>query len=518
MGLQGYQTKRNFKATPEPRGKVSRSRGSSFVVQKHAASHLHYDFRLELDGVLKSWAVTKGPSLVPREKRLAVEVEDHPLEYGTFEGTIPEGEYGGGAVMVWDRGRWTPEGDPHDGLAKGHLDFELDGEKLRGRWHLVRLRGNKRGKKRSDWLLIKAKDRAARERDDADILEQEPRSVMSGRLIEQIGDAGAVSKRSLRQRKDGARGRPATSSARSRARSRDDASRKRDDAVTLTHPDRVYWPDVGLTKQALAEYYTKVWKWIAPHVIERPLALLRCPDGIEQACFFQKQPWQGLRKSIAIHANPGIGGNKLLTIGEVDGLVALVQAGVLEIHVWGATIGDLDRPDRLIFDLDPGPDRTWSDLVVAATAIRERLEGEGLESFAKTTGGKGLHVVAPLRPKAEWDEVKAYARRLAQSLAKEAPELYTATAAKQARKGRIFIDYLRNGHGATSVAPYSTRARPGAPVSVPVGWDEIGSIRGDSFHVADTPRRLSRLKVDPWARFLTLRQALPGGRSGRTKG
>jgi bifunctional non-homologous end joining protein LigD len=358
--------------------------------------------------------VTKGPSLVPREKRLAVEVEDHPLDYATFEGTIPKDEYGAGSVIIWDRGTWTPEGDPHEGLQEGRLDFKLDGEKLRGRWHLVRMRGSGRGAKRNNWLLIKAKDEAAREPNDADILAQAPRSVISGRMIEEIGTGDARLKTSRGRRKAATYGRgAATSSSRSRTRSRDDGSPK--GAVTLTHPDRIYWPDAGLTKQALAEYYRKVWPRIAPHVTERPLAVLRCPGGIEETCFFQKQPWQGVHKSIAVHVNPGIGGNKLLTISDVDGLVAMVQAGVLEIHVWGATLADLDRPDRLIFDLDPGPDRAWSDLVV--------------ESFVKTTGGKGLHVVAPLRPKAVWDEVKAYARHVAETLSKEAPALYTATAA-----------------------------------------------------------------------------------------
>jgi bifunctional non-homologous end joining protein LigD len=192
MGLRAYRAKRDFERTREPRGgAVSAAAGHSFVVQKHAARRLHYDFRLELDGVLKSWAITRGPSLVPGEKRLAVEVEDHPLEYGTFEGTIPKGQYGGGSVIIWDRGTWEPEGDPHKGLAKGHLDFRLDGEKLKGRWHLVRM-APRHGEKRKNWLLIKATDEAARAASDPDILVGEPQSVVSGRDIDEVGEGDEV--------------------------------------------------------------------------------------------------------------------------------------------------------------------------------------------------------------------------------------------------------------------------------------------------------------------------------------
>ncbi len=187
VGLQVYRKKRKFDATPEPRGRTARGKGDSFVIQKHAARRLHYDLRLELDGVMKSWAVTRGPSLDPDEKRLAVEVEDHPIEYNSFEGTIPQGQYGGGTVMIWDRGRWHPEDDPHKGLQKGHLEFSLDGEKLHGRWHLVRMHG-RRGETKHPWLLIKAKDEAARGRNDPDILDQEPLSAVSGRSIAEIAE------------------------------------------------------------------------------------------------------------------------------------------------------------------------------------------------------------------------------------------------------------------------------------------------------------------------------------------
>jgi bifunctional non-homologous end joining protein LigD len=183
-GLSRYHAKRRFGVTAEPRGKLGK-RGNTFVIQKHDATQLHYDLRLQLDGVMKSWAVTRGPSLVPGEKRLAVQVEDHPIDYNKFEGTIPKGEYGGGTVMVWDRGRWAPEGDPHRGLAKGHLAFHLNGEKLHGGWHLVRMR-RRPNEKRDNWLLIKQHDDAAREPGDKDILVQKPRSVKTGRTLDEI--------------------------------------------------------------------------------------------------------------------------------------------------------------------------------------------------------------------------------------------------------------------------------------------------------------------------------------------
>jgi bifunctional non-homologous end joining protein LigD len=848
--------KRDFSKTREPRGARAKGRGDAFVIQKHAARRLHYDFRLELDGVLKSWAVTKGPSLVPGEKRLAVEVEDHPIDYQDFEGTIPKGQYGGGTVLVWDRGTWMPRGDPHEGLAKGKLDFELAGDKLKGVWHLVRLR-TRAGEKRNNWLLIKGRDADARERGDPDILEERPQSVLSGRTIEEIaadkkskvwtsnraqdggtetpakaakratrankqtkadeqgrtpapavvpldvaklknarkapmldfvepclatleakppkgrgwvheikfdgyriearidkgkvklftrsgldwtgkfgkrvlaaladlpvrqalidgelvveGEAGAsdfaalqaalsegktdrfafyvfdllyadgydlrgvalterkgalrallprgegpvrlsedfdtegeivlenacrlslegiVSKRSDAPYRSGRNrdwikskclhrqefviagyvpsttganaigslvlgvyqngklvhvGRVGTGFSAKVARElwsllekrRSDqppfedkltADERRDvrwvkpeqvaevefrswtgahilrhasfrglrgdkpaaevvreDAgaaipapksasgksfgVKLTHPDRIYWPDAGVTKQGLAEYYADVWKWMAPHLVARPLALVRCPDGIGAKCFFQKAAWKGIHRSVSVLRNPGEGGDEVLAIHDLDGLVALVQAGVLEIHPWGSTVDDLDRPDRIIFDLDPGPDIAWAELVRAAQEVRERLRAAGLESFVKTTGGKGVHVVAPIEPIARWDEVKPWTRAIAEAMAADSPDRYLTKMSKRLRSGHIFVDYLRNGRGATAVAAYSTRSRPGAPVSTPLTWDELGpDVRGAHFRVDNLPSRLAHLKSDPWSGFFKIKQRLP---------
>lgn len=859
-GLKTYRAKRHFGVTAEPKGKLARKRGNAFVIQKHAARRLHYDLRLELDGVMKSWAVTRGPSLVPGEKRLAVEVEDHPIAYNKFEGTIPQGEYGGGTVMIWDRGHWQPEIDPHKGLAKGHLAFTLDGEKLHGGWHLVRMHPRP-NEKRNNWLLIKQHDDAERSANDEDILEEEPLSVVSGRTMDEIAkgpkkewrtnrakgaakagkqpshvakaaprksrpalirplrktaslverndhpalkaplpafvppslatlsdkppDSGnwvheikfdgyrlqarldrgkvklltrkgldwtkrfpaiadAIAKLPVRnalvdgevvvESNDGissfsllqqdlkeerhdrmafyafdllhlddadlktlplvARkealakllkgqsprghlrlsesltepgatllrhackmglegivskvanapyqsgrghdwiktkcsgrqelvvvglvpstadahavgalvlgfyeagtlryaGRTGTGFTRETARSlyrklkaiettkppfepipveergarkpiwvepktvvevdfhgwthsdrvrqasfqgvredkkakdvvrekatvvadqaepmkRGTAIRKNDvsiEGVHLTHPDRIYWDDVGVTKRDLADFYVQVWKWMRPHLVARPIALLRCPEGASGQCFFQKHARAGIPTQ-HLHLVPEKG-DKIISVDGLDGLIALAQGGVLEIHTRGTTIDDRERADRLVFDLDPGPGTEWKDIVSAARDVRERLEGIKLKSFLKTSGGKGLHVVLPIKP-TPWEEAKTFAKTVAEAMEADEPERYVSSATKAKRNKRIFIDYLRNSREATAVAPYSTRARPGAPVSVPIDWSELGALKAaNQYTVQNLMQRLSRLRKDPWATIGRISQPLP---------
>ena len=842
MALDTYRKKRDFSRTPEPSGEPKRSRrrraaGNSFVVQKHDARRLHYDFRLEMDGALKSWAVTRGPSLVPAEKRLAVHVEDHPLDYGDFEGTIPKGEYGGGTVIVWDRGTWKPVGDAEKGLAKGHLEFELAGEKLAGRWHLIRMARKPRDR-RDNWLLIKGDDAHARTTDDPDILEERPESVKTGRqvadvagedpgwssktgrivkatkadapaegvrikgakkaampdfvppqlatlkpqapdgpgwvheikfdgyrlqarldggkanlltrggldwtgkfgkavpkalaalpakqaiidgelVVEASGGAsdfsalqadlsagrsdrfafyafdllyldgqdlreaplterkaalarllegappelhysehfeengemvlrhacrlsleGVVSKRANGKYRSG-RGRdwikskcgnrqelviggyvPSSTSARaigslvlgvhedggfrhagrvgtgfSRVVAEDlyerlkrlerdsspfadrlDATARRGvhfvepelvaevefrdwtsdgilrhaafrglredkpaaevvredeagptaktparakPAVTLTHPDRVYWKDAGVTKEGLASYYAQVWRFMAPYVESRPLALLRCPGGTAAKCFFQKHAWQGISREILIATDPldEEGDNSLLAIDSLDGLIGLVQGAALEIHGWQARLADLERPDQMVIDLDPGDGVAWSAMLDAAREVRARLEAAKLAAFVKTTGGKGLHVVAPLQPRAGWDDVKGFARDLAAAMAADDPKRFIAKAAKAERKGKIFVDYLRNGRGATAIVPYSTRARAGATVAMPLGWDELEpSVGSGHFTVGNAIARLDNLAADPWDDFRRAARPLEAAKKGAGKG
>ncbi|MGO7131781.1 non-homologous end-joining DNA ligase [Rhizobium leguminosarum] len=275
--------------------------------------------------------------------------------------------------------------------------------------------------------------------------------------------------------------------------------------VSLTHPDRLYWPDEGVTKQALADYYAAVWPFMAPYVVNRPLALLRLPDGIKgHQRFFQKHAWKGMNPHIEEIADPqDADGEKLLRIGDFNGLVALVQSAVLEIHPWGATADNWERPDMVTMDLDPGEDVTWSAVIAAALELKSRLEARGLPAFVKTSGGKGLHVVTPLAPKAGWAEVKDFAHSLAESMSADAPDKYLATATKAKRGGHIYIDYLRNGRGNTAVAAYSTRARSGAPVSMPLDWSELNEVSGPAaFTLANVPQRLeTRPKDHPWGNF-----------------
>ena len=278
-------------------------------------------------------------------------------------------------------------------------------------------------------------------------------------------------------------------------------------AVTLTHPDRVYWSDVGVTKCDVAEYYDKVWKWMRPHVVGRVLALVRCPEGVFGHCFFQKHARTGIPTDFLRMVPED--SDKVISIDDFDGLIALVQGGALEIHIRGSTIDHLGSADRLVFDLDPGPGMEFADVVEGARDVRERLKRVKLKSFVKTTGGKGLHVVVPIKPE-PWDIAKDFCHQVALSMERDDPGRYLATSTKARRHNRIFVDYLRNSREATAIAAYSTRARSGAPVSAPVDWSELGSLRSaNQYTVLNLPARLARLRKDPWASIGRIKQALP---------
>ncbi|TIO74212.1 MAG: DNA ligase D [Mesorhizobium sp.] len=838
-GLEQYHAKRDFRKTAEPAGKVSRHKkneaGGIFVVQKHAATRLHYDFRLEHDGVLWSWAVTRGPSLDPHEKRLAVHVEDHPIDYASFEGTIPKGEYGGGSVIVWDDGRWVPEGDPAQAMKKGHINFELEGHKLHGRWHLVRLKPRP-GEKRDNWLLIKSDDAAARPGED--VLKDEPQSVRSGLTVEEVGEGkaakgekpkvwhsnkpaagkaraghakrlefiepqlatleknapsgddwlhevkfdgyrmqaqiagsdvrlltragldwtkkfegpviaalaglkcrdavidgeivvladsgvssfpllqadlsarradrfvyyvfdlmrldgedlrreplverkqalaellggqpedsalrfsdhfsepgkvilqhvcrmgleGVVSKRAdapyrsgrgltwvkskctLRQEfviggylpsdKTGrglrsllvgyheggklryagrvgtgfsgkvmtdlkkkldrltAKDSPfsaavpkgkgliwvkpelvgevefrswtsdriirhasfqglredkpaeevvqekpkrADGKAVSEARSGSGKPAPKTStgttmtSIKLSHPDKLLWPDEKVSKQDLLDHYALVWPRMEPFVVDRPLALVRAPDGIHGQRFFQKHASPGMSDKIARMKDP-TDGEEILFIKDFDGLAALVQYGVVEVHIWGSTVDELEKPDQIIFDLDPDEGVDVKRLREAALDIHKRLDELSLPNLVKTSGGKGYHVLVPLKPSADWDEVKDFAHDFARALEQASPDRYTATLSKKARRGKIFVDYLRNGRGSTTVAPYSSRAKKGATVSMPVTWPELEKgLAPNAFPLGDATTLSELKKADPWADFFKLGKVLKRG-------
>ncbi len=278
--------------------------------------------------------------------------------------------------------------------------------------------------------------------------------------------------------------------------------------VRFTHPDRIYWPDAGVTKQDLADYYTSVWDLMAPHVVSVPLSLLRCPDGTKSECFFQKHASAGLNDAL-LRSVIDTKRRQVIAVENLDGLLSLVQAGVLEVHVRGSTIDRLDLCNRIVFDIDPGPDIGWADIVRAAREVRERLEAIDLESFVKLSGGKGVHVVLPVAP-VDWETVKTFVQAFAQAMAADDPERYVAKMTKSLRKGKIFVDYFRNSLEQTSVAAYSTRARDGAPVSAPVTWEELGRVKSaNQYTLLNFGKRMSSQKRDPWADIGRVKQKLP---------
>lgn len=283
-------------------------------------------------------------------------------------------------------------------------------------------------------------------------------------------------------------------------------------SVRLTHPDRVLYPATGLTKRGLAEYYVEIADWILPEVVQRPLSLVRCPEGLGKGCFYQKHLGASPPEDLHCARVPESDGTACYAmIKDVKGLISLVQMSVLEFHPWGARVDRLEQPDRMVFDLDPGPAVPWADIVAAALETRRRLETDGLRSFVKTTGGKGLHVVVPLSRRHDWDRVYGFSKQFAEAMAAESPERYTVRMAKTARTGKIFIDYLRNARGATAIAPYSARAKTNAPVATPLAWDELDpGLSPDRFTVESLPRRLAGLAEDPWQDMRKLRQSLRG--------
>jgi bifunctional non-homologous end joining protein LigD len=471
--LDAYRKKRDFRRTPEPDARPGGVRSAShrrYVVQKHDATRLHYDLRLEIDGVFHSWAVTRGPSLDPAEKRLAVEVEDHPLAYGDFEGTIPKGEYGGGTVMIWDRGFWQPEGeqDPERALRKGELKFALAGEKLTGSWVLVRLKPRDR-EKRHNWLLIKHRDRWASPGRDQLLVKD--RSAASGRTMAAIakGTGRAPTPFMLARRRFAA-----DAEWHSRAEARATSATSKLAMPKLTHPERVLWPDDGLTKRDLADYLASVAAWMLPHIERRPCSFLRAPRGIGGQTFFQRHPMRGQPGTIrAVEVESG--SEPYMQLDTAQAILDIAQISVIELHPWNSAPDAPHVPGRLVFDLDPGPGVAFDGVVDAARLMKNKLEALGLVAYCKTTGGKGLHVVTPLQPddKVSWDQAKLFARTVAVSVADENPGRFVTNMSKRVRRGRIFIDYLRNDETATAVAPLSPRARAGATVSMPLTWGQV---------------------------------------------
>ena len=829
--LGQYNAKRDFKRTSEPAGKVAKGAGNRFIVQKHDATRLHYDFRLEVDGVLKSWAVTKGPSADPADKRLAVRTEDHPMSYADFEGAIPKGEYGGGTVMLWDRGTWAPiAGKSAKDLDDGHLHFTLDGTRMKGEWLLVRMKPRP-GEKRENWLLRKVDDAFSGGSDDLvgrqltsvltertmaeiaadeggeqsltgakgaaftkkmkaaadhnakvakpaarkakgkppkfrplqlatlvdavptgngwfheikydgyraaiaasgsnvrvftrngldwtdkfaplvrhiaaldlspclidgeivaygpdgnpdfsalqavlkrghgsqddktelhyfafDLLEESGKTLAKLGNLERkerleallrdakapvavadhvigageklyaamcrAGQEGIISKRAdaayagrrsqnwvkvkCTRRQEfvivgwnpsSAKGRPFASlllaqreddtlvykgnvgtgfdadmmadlAKKFAARERKTAPLAVDTAaarkarwlkpdlvaeiafaeftaggsvrhasflglredkdagevtpetthpaptpesdVTISSRDRVIFPESKATKGDLADYYAAIAPVMLPHAVRRPISLVRCPQGRGKKCFFQKHDsgsFGGHVMHVPIREKNG-GHEDYLYVEDTDGLLACIQMGTIEFHGWGSHVAALEKPDRMVFDLDPDEGLAFADVKKAAIDIRRQLADIGLISFAMLSGGKGVHVVVPLDPGHGWDAHKDFSKRFAEALTLSEPDRYVATMSKAKRKGKIFIDYLRNQRGSTAVLPYSVRAREGAPVAVPIGWDALADVeKAGAWTIRDADELLERAASAELKGWGFAAQALP---------
>ncbi|HEX8847133.1 MAG TPA: non-homologous end-joining DNA ligase [Pyrinomonadaceae bacterium] len=476
MGLETYQKKRDFSRTPEPRGKVSKADRRRFVVQEHHASMLHFDFRLEIGGVLKSWSVRKGPSLDPADKRLAVETEDHPVEYLKFEGHIPVGNYGAGHHMMWDEGTYEllNGDDPIKQYEAGRLKFRLKGKKLRGDFNLFRL-----GKRENQWLLVKSKDEFAQagwklELRVPDEKWEAERSMGRARAGEVRRESAKAGVRKIRtSKKAEAVAVPASRFFKSEELSGDAVVKVGSDAVQLTNLDKVYWPDEGYTKGDLIKYYFEVAKYILPYLKDRPLIMKRYPNGIGGSFFHQhdvnEAPEYVRTASLEAegHTVDYIVGDNLAT------LLYMANLGAIERHPWHSRVRDLEHPDWLVFDLDP-QGVEWEDICRVAISAGEILDGLGLDSYAKTSGSRGLHIYVPLKPKYSYDVVADFALRVAVMITEANPDVATVERSlKKRKRARIYVDHMQNARGKSVVAPYSVRPKPGATVSAPLQWSEI---------------------------------------------
>ena len=447
MTLREYEQKRNFKKTPEPRPRRSKKKARIFVVHKHAASRLHYDLRLEEGGVLKSWAVPKGPSLNPADKRLAVQVEDHPYDYKDFEGTIPEGEYGAGKVIVWDSGTYEPLV-----WKRGSLRFILRGKKLKGEFSLVRFRPPK------NWLLIKKKDRFASAKD----ITKRDRSVKSSRRLPDLE-------------------KPAH--------------------IAFTHLDKIFWPKEKYTKGDTVAYYDKIAATILPYLKNRPMVMNRHPNGIAKPNFFQKDSRElelpHFVKTMTIRAESGKR-VRYVICNNKETLLYLANLGCIEMNPFASRTKHLHKPDFLIIDLDPSGN-SYDQIVKVALELRAILQKIGIEnSFPKTSGKRGMHIYIPLRAAYSFDAARDFAKLLGALLQRRLPTLVSVEHYPAKRKGKIHPDYMRNALGQTAVAPYSLRPYPGATVSAPLSWSEVKSrLDPKKFTIKTIHRRLQK-KGDLW--------------------
>jgi bifunctional non-homologous end joining protein LigD len=524
MGLATYQKMRDFRRTPEPRGQVAKRNLRRFVVQEHHASMLHFDFRLEIGGVLKSWSVRRGPSLDPAERRLAVETEDHPVEYAKFEGTIPEGEYGAGRHMIWDEGRYelVEAGDAATALEAGRLKFRLAGKKLRGEFNLVRM-----GAREGQWLLIKGRDEFAepgwrlelRVADDdvarAWLAAGEKKGSKRGAADTRarvIRDAKGV-KKFRTEAGDERKVVPAARLFKSKELSGDAQARVGREIVPLTSLGRVYWPDDALTKGDLIRYYYEVAGHILPYLKDRPLIMKRYPAGIKGQSFHQHDVNEVPRfvRTIALEVEDGGGHEVDYVVGDnLATLLYMGNLGAIERHPWHSRTRSLDSPDWFVFDLDPSEGVSFETICELAVVVREVLEEIGLKSYPKTSGSRGIHVYVPVKPVYDYEQIARLAEQVAAEVARRRSDIATVERSIRKRGARkIYVDHMQNARGKSVVAPYSVRPRPGATVSAPVTWDEVlrAKMTPQDFTIRNMLARIKR-KGDLFRPVLENRQSL----------
>lgn len=502
MGLKTYLQKRNFDKTPEPKGKILKGQQMRFVVQEHHASRLHFDFRLEMGGVLKSWSVPKGPSLDPAIKRLAVETEDHPVSYLHFEGRIPAGSYGAGEHMMWDIGTYELSDEDADALEQyeaGRINFRLKGKKLHGGFSLVQMKG--RGERQ--WLLIKTRDEYAEDgwqlklRMDTDEKARAWHAMMEGKSSKtsrpKKQNAESVKKTKT---KKGVESIPAEELFAKRKLEGDVNVKIGRHIVALTNLDKVYWEDEGYTKGDLIRYYYEVADYILPHLKDRPLIMKRYPDGIKGFSFHQHDVDEApdYVRTVRLHVVEGHDVNYIVCNNTAT-LLYMANLGAIERHPWHSRIRNIDKPDWFVFDLDPGKGVEFETICEVALSTRDTLEEIGLKSYAKTSGSRGIHIYVPIKPKYTYEEIEKFVERIAAKVAEANPDVATIERSMKERKqGQMYVDYLQNARGKSVVAPYSVRPRAGASVSAPLEWSEIEKkkITPQDFTIMNMSRRIKQ--------------------------
>jgi bifunctional non-homologous end joining protein LigD len=519
MGLETYQKMRDFRRTPEPKGSVSKANRRRFVVQEHHASKLHFDFRLEIGGVLKSWSVPRGPSLDPSEKRLAVETEDHPVEYLKFEGLIPEGEYGAGEHMRWDGGTYEVlgEGTAAGQLEAGRLDFALKGEKLRGAFTLVKMK-----RREGEWLLFKRSDEFAeagwelRLRKPVDGQETiKGKAKGKGQKAKGRSEGGGGHVRKVDTSKKAGKVVPVARALKAKVLEGDVGVKVGREVVPLTHLERVYWPGEGYTKGDLVRYYYEAADLILPYLKDRPLIMKRYPSGIAGPFFHQHDVDEApsFVRTVPLEVEDGGGHEVDYVVGDnVATLLYMANLGAIERHPWHSRVADLEHPDWFVFDLDPAEGVTFETICDVALTTRDVLARIGLESYPKTSGSRGIHIYVPVEPRYDYESIADLAEQVATVVAREQSGVATVERSKRKRgEGMIYVDHMQNARGKSVVAPYSVRPKPGATVSAPLEWKEVErkKVKTSDFNIGNVLRRAER-KGDLFEPVLKKGQRLEG--------